>query len=377
MRPHSYRTIFIKPQNGIGDLFVTIPLFHALRRAMPDCAIAVGMSKFQIPFGETLIGSVIDRIYPLPYKRRPSTVRALTRAISDSGADLVIDLTVHSYLPILGSRRRRRVIGCTAKDVSSFFRWLPRERLPPGPSVHRVSRYLQVLPHLGFPRPAVTFDFPRDLRVLESVRARLVRHGMVGPGLAGLLPQSESIGKSWPAETLQRTVDALVHDLKLRIVVIGGPPRVPLAPSPDVLDLRGQTTLSEATHLVRYSGVFDTLIGVDTGLMQVGGALNSDSRGDYNGAVSGNRTISLFGATDPERDRPYDPTGRGFNLIVQPPHPGKVFKRSQIDYDPLRRMYQITPEMVIARVEEQLSARHRVADICVNARADRREMLLA
>jgi len=325
--------------------------------------IAVGLTKFQSPLGETLIGSLVDRIALLPHERRPATLRALMRAIADSGADLVIDLTVNSYLPMAGRRHGRRIIGCARADVSSYLRWLPRDRLPEGRSIHRVSRYLQVLPHLGFPHPAVCFDFPRDLRVLESVRARLVRHGMVGPGLVGLLPQSESLAKSWPAETLQRTVDVLTHDLNLRVVVIGGPPRVSLAPSPDVLDLRGQTTLSEATHLLRYSGVFDTIIGVDTGLMQLAGSLNSDARGEYTGLVSGNRTISLFGATDPERDRPYDPTGRGFNLVVQPSQPARAFKRSEIDHDPLRRMHQITPEMVVARVQEHLTRQSWTAGI--------------
>jgi len=359
--PRSYQTVFIKPQNGIGDLFLTIPLLHALRRAMPGCVITMGLSKFQTPLGQALIGSVVDRICPLPYKRRPSTVRALMRAVAASGADLVIDLSVSSYLPMSGRWRGRRVIGCTATDVSSYLRWLPRERIPAGPSAHRVSRYLQVLPYLGFPQPAVTFDFPRQLPVLESVRARLVRHGMVGAGLVGLVPEAHSEAKSWPAETLQRTIDALVHDLKLRIVVIGGPPRVSLATSPDVLDLRGQTTLAETSHLVRYSGVLETIIGVDTGVMQIAGSLNSDSRGDYGGVISGNRTISLFGATDPERDRPYDPSGRGFNLVVQAPRAPRVFRRSDIENDPQRRMHQITPEMVIARVEEQLSRRPHLA----------------
>jgi len=356
------RTIFIKPQGGIGDLFVAIPLLHALGRAMPGTEIVVGLTPAQVPLGELLMGCAIDRAVPLPYERRLSTLLSLRRAIAASRAHLVVDLMVGSYLPVSGLRRRPRVIGCVREDVAGLLRWLPRDRPPAGASKHRVDRYLQVVSHLGCPKPRIDFDIPRDLTVLESMRSRLAQHEMLGPGVVAVVPQSGILAKSWPAENLQRTIDAMVHDLDLRVVLVGGLARSKIASSTAVLDLRGHTTLQEAIHLLRYSGAFETIVGVDTGLMQLAGSLNSDAEGGYETVTFGNRTVSLFGATDPDRDRPYDPTGRGFNLVVRAPQDGGRPTRREIAVDRLRRMSRITPEMVLANVEQHVSsARGRVA----------------
>lgn len=109
-----------------------------------------------------------------------------------------------------------------------------------------------------------------------------------------------------------------------------------------MVDLRCRTSVAEATYLLRYGGVFDAVVGVDTGMMHLAGSITSSADGGYDDVRRGNRTVSLFGPTDPNRFRPYDPTGR-YNRVLRAPHAAAHERVQGGTPQPWERMARITP----------------------------------
>ena len=112
-------------------------------------------------------------------------------------------------------------------------------------------------------------------------------------------------------------------------------------------------------HLLRYSGLFDVVAGVDTGTMQMAGSISSDSSGRYENR-RGNRTVSVFGPTEPAIYRPYDPTGL-FNLVVSPETPSRAMGAWGWAGDRYERNYmaEIAPRAIVEAIERQLNAKRR------------------
>jgi ADP-heptose:LPS heptosyltransferase len=122
----------------------------------------------------------------------------------------------------------------------------------------------------------------------------------------------------------------------------------------NAIDLGGQTGFLADAYLLRYSGAFDLVVGVDTGMMQIAGAVSSDGEGRY-AAVRGNKTVSLFGPTDPRIYRPYDPTGN-FNVVVAPREKSTVMGPIGWAGDRFERAYmkELSAAQIIDAVVPQL-----------------------
>lgn len=146
------------------------------------------------------------------------------------------------------------------------------------------------------------------------------------------------------------TIKILSEDLDYQVVVFGKDASLPISGG-GIVDLKGKTNLLTGAYLQRYSGLFSIVIGIDTGMMHIAGSVNSNSDGSYEN-VSGNKTISLFGPTNPNRYAPYDPTGR-FNIVVQP---DGIVTGHPVDYGRHRRMDKITPRMVLEAVERHMDS---------------------
>jgi ADP-heptose:LPS heptosyltransferase len=162
-------------------------------------------------------------------------------------------------------------------------------------------------------------------------------------------------------ESLQDTINILARDLGRPVVILG---RDRYPGIEHAIDLGGRTDLLTDAYLLRYSGRFDIVAGVDTGMMQIAGAISSDSDGRYTSA-RGNRTVSLFGPTDPRIYRPYDPTGR-FNLVVAPKEQSAAMGAIGWAGDRLERAYmkEIEPRQIVDAVVRQLADDQDV-ELCV------------
>ena len=349
-----YNRIFILNVRGIGDLVMALPLLHSLRGQLPGSHINLGVSVGQIPLARTLEGTVVDELTKQVHQNRIQDRVYFANKVRQFKPDLLVELSGGYRYFLAGYSSSARAIYSSSEDSWPGLKWIPIERLAAAESRHRVDRQLQLLSHLNLQIEKINFDFPVSDETIERADSLMRDCNLRERRLVALLPEAGQSFKVWPVETLRRTVDALVYDLGYNVVVFGKNPCRNLNDKP-VLVLRGKTDLLTDAYLLRYGKIFDVVIGTDTGMMHIAGAVNSNENGSYTGITRGNLTISLFGPTDPARYRPYDLTGR-FNVVVQPKLP--AFSRDAFGYanDWKNRQYmrEISAPMIIEKVARHL-----------------------
>jgi len=350
MSPDTYERIFVLTYEGIGDLVFVMPLLYALNDHWPGARIQLAASALQRAFASSFIGGIVKVVphHATDYREWP----ALLGAVRAFKPDLFLDLDGglrYGVLSLLSSARRR--IHPPPELTKAHAARLHRETVPFNPSGHRVETWLAVLDRLQIPRRRISFEFDTPGPAREQA-ARLAQ--TIPPGSIALVPTSGNPRKDWPAESLQRTVNVLSRDMGRPVVIFGKAKRQPEVAH--AIDLGGTSSLMADAHLLRYSGLFDVVAGVDTGTMQIAGSISSDADGRY-GDCRGVRTVSLFGPTLPEVYRPYDPTRR-FNLALAPATPSQAMGFWGWAGDRLTRDYmaEIAPDDIVDAVQTQLKA---------------------
>ena len=355
MTHNNYKRIFILNSIGIGDLIFAIPFMKALRKGMPDSEITLAVSSAQLPIAQQLEGMVTDKLHLHQHKNRVLNMLYWLQEVPHLNPDLFIEFSGEYRYAITGYfSHASRIIHPPheyAKKVAQLFY---SERFPKPASRHRVDIYLSYLSALGIPHNEVSFEFPIPQQIEERAIKVIDDYKLRGRKLVGVVPDSSQIWKDWTLRSLRQTIDTIVNDLDHEVVVFGKTPVHDLDGC-RIMDLRGKTSLLLDAYLLRYSGLFDVVIGVDTGMMHIAGSVSSNDDGSYGKGVNGNRTISLIGATDPSMYKPYDPTGR-FNLVVHPNLDGVrmdplgyVIDKHRGDY-----MGNLTPRMIVEKIERHL-----------------------
>lgn len=349
-----YEKIFIFNSRGIGDLVALLPTLHSLRKGLPQAHINLSSSTMQLPLAQTLEGKIVDELTVYETGNRLISALSLIGQIRRYNPDIFVELTNNFSFPLFGVTSADLELHSSYRDISPHLRHFRTKRIPSSKSNNTVDSRLQLLRYFGIPISEINFDFPKSDEELEQAIQRLARYGINGGKTIGLIPESGSTWKDWPVESLGETIDILVHDIGYKVVVFGKYPSNNLKGKP-IVDLRGKTTFLQGANLLRYGGLFEMVVGVDTGMMHVAGSVNSDNNGSYDNA-KGNLTVSLFAPTDPERFKPYDPTGK-FNLVVQP-HTGNIkrdFLGSIKDRKSGRYMRLITPKMIVEKIQYHIS----------------------
>jgi lipopolysaccharide heptosyltransferase I len=212
--------------------------------------------------------------------------------------------------------------------------------------VHAVDRYLSLTPILGLDDDPPDFHVPIPSHSTARVEALLGEHGLRGQSFAVLVPGTIWPTKHWHVEGFAAVARHLRNSGRA-VVLAGSPSERPrcqavAAQAPGVVGLCGETTLSELAALIRRAEVCVTN---DSGSMHLTVALDRP-------------VVSVFGPTDPVWIGPY----RRPEAVV----------RAEVDCAPcyfrqLRAcphnhacMTGVTPSMVIARIEQILSADRRV-----------------
>ncbi|HEY7308122.1 MAG TPA: glycosyltransferase family 9 protein, partial [Gemmataceae bacterium] len=225
--------------------------------------------------------------------------------------------------------------------------WLAyTHRIPlPRSDVHAVDRYLLLTPILGLDDGPPDFQVPIPPRATASIDVLLARHGLRNQPFAVLVPGTIWPTKHWHVEGFA----AVARHLRGtgRAVVLAGSPgerqrcRAVASLAPGVLDLCGQTALSELAALIRRA---DLCVTNDSGSMHLTVALNRP-------------VVSVFGPTDEVWIGPY----RRPEAVV----------RAKLDCAPcyFRQLHAcphnhacmtgVTPGMVIERIDAVLAGGRR------------------
>ncbi len=301
------RSILIVRLSAIGDVIHALPVLAELRRQLPDARIGWIVEEVSAPL---LRGHPqLDKLYVIPRKpwRGSSLAKKLFpevlpyfRSVAADGWDAALDLQglTKSALAALGSRAALRV-GFAGRDGREASRLLNTRTIQPPPAaVHVVQRNLSLLEGLGLhadlgARGVVHVDEAER----EAMRAALRGLGWDGEPLVGLNPGAGWITKRWPPRHFAELARLIHGSRGLRPLVVWGP---------------GEETLVE----VMMAGMdgLRTIVAPRTGLRELSALISlldlfvgGDTGPTHLAAALGVRTLSLFGASDPQRNGPWPP----------------------------------------------------------------------
>jgi ADP-heptose:LPS heptosyltransferase len=339
---------------GVGDLVFLLPTLRALKESLPAARIQLSVSAVQKHLAATIEGNLVEVVSTYRHGSGFGQLTHLVDAVRRFAPDLYLELEGgfrYGVVGLLSSAARR--IHPPREQTRRYAAWIHPETFPFNPSRHRVDTLLALLDRLGIRRTRTSFEF--DIPDQYRQKADAIARQYIPPGSIALIPTSGHKPKDWPDESLQETVNILSRDLGRTVVILGKEQR-PVRVN-NAIDLGDVTDFLTDACLLRYSGVFDVAVGVDTGMMQIAGSISSDPYGSYDRVV-GNKTVSLFGPTDPAMYRPYDPT-RLFNLVVTPKTKSRAMGTKGYAGDRFERAYmkEIAAREIVDRVSQQLTAR--------------------
>jgi len=372
LRHHEFNRILLIKPSAVGDVVHALPVLAKLRERYPAARIDWMLTP---PIAELIrhhpaLSNVVlfaREAYGRPWEDWSHSFDfiRMVRDLHDAHYDMVIDLHGQfrsAFFTLATGSATRIGFDRPRRHVRWAGRRLPRQallhgwtgarelswvaythRIPvPTLDAHAVDRYLWVADLLDLPPGPAEFDVPVPPEAASSMDRVLNEHGLAAKPLAVLTPGTIWETKHWPPESFARVARHLA-DSGWAVVLAGAPRDRPRCQSvaagcPEAVDLCGRTKLSELVALIRRARICVTN---DSGPMHLAAAL-------------GTPLVSIFGPTDPVWIGPY---GRPEAVV-----------RAGLDCSPcyLRRlrdcphghgcMHQVTPEMVIRRIERILAA---------------------
>jgi lipopolysaccharide heptosyltransferase II len=363
------RILLIKP-SAVGDVIHALPVLAKLRARYPtariDWVLTPAIAEW-IGHHPALSNVVLFDRGALARDWR-GWFAGLGRLLSDlwkTRYDLVIDLhgqfrsavlTLATRAPVrLGfdrpysgprSSSDRQLIpnayrhGWTGTREGAWLAYTQRIPLPRS-DVHAVDRYLSLTPILGLDGGAADFQVPIPSASESYIEGLLSRYGVRSQSIAVVVPGTIWPTKHWHIEGFA----AVARHLRAtgRAVVLAGSGserercQAVAKLAPGVLDLAGQTTLSELAALIRRAEVCVTN---DSGSMHLTVALNRP-------------VVSVFGPTDEVWIGPY----RRPEAVVRVAKACAPCYFRQLNDCPHNHacMRDVTPGMVIERIERVLA----------------------
>lgn len=350
-------SILIVRLSAIGDVIHSLPVLDALRTALPTARIGWLVEELSAPLLQN--HPQLDKLYIIPKKRWRgkwlssfrSEIRPFFAAIRADGWDATLDLQglSKSGLAALGAGGKLRVgfAGPNAREINAF---LSTRRVRPQPSDrHVVQQNLRLIEGLGLSVPG---EPPRGMIGIlpeeqQAMREKLTAAGWRGGGerLVAINPGAGWSSKRWSPASFGELAKRIEKVTGLRPLVLWGPgeeawrDEIAATIGPSHL-IAPPTRIRELAVLISLTSL---MVGGDTGPTHMAGPL-------------GIPVISIFGASDGHRNRPWPPTG------------GVMVQQEEMECVPcwktvcplegeknLQCLRTLTPEAVMQRVESWLA----------------------
>lgn len=244
---------------GIGDIVCTFPAVLALRAKYPGCYIVYECFEPFVPIVQ--MAGCADDVAAVPL----------------DGSFAKIDPRMFDV-----------VLRPTNPDEDQSDR-------PHGHLVDNFASTMDVSLHPRERQPRI--DVPPELQL--RTRSRLQRAGAVTKPLIAIHTGPSWAVREWRAEEWPRLVAALKATCNATVIRMGDKPanagKNEEAPIADTIDLRGELAITESIALLK---LCDYLIGIDSGLLHLAGAV-------------GTPTLGLFGPVRPDYRLPPDTPAAG------------------------------------------------------------------
>jgi len=294
--PGGFRRVSILRLSSLGDVVLTLPVVHALRRAFPGARLRYWVKE---EFAEVVrFDAAIDHVRVLERDaRRLEDVVAMGAELEDD--DLVVDLHGSARTRVMTFRQKGAVLRAPTyrlrREALVRARWLRRPPPPPA-----LARYAQTLQPIGLDAP----DLPRLACGAEAEAWALAAAAAFTAGPVAFCPGAAHATKRWP-EPHWIALHDLLRGAGVPVIVFS------LARERNALpDLArrvegdpGSRWCSEP--LPRMAALLSrcrAAVTLDSGLMHVA-------------AARGLRVVALFGGTDPRLG--FAPAGDGHQVICR------------------------------------------------------------
>ena len=323
LRHRDFGKILLIKLSAVGDVIHTIPVLNKLRRRYPaaqlDWLVTPGIGELLAhhPAISNVIAferedwTALWRLTPLVgYARLGAKLRA-------AGYDLVIDLhgqfrtalfarATGAPVRIGFDRPRASVWDASPRTFPPEARkhawqgaregsWLAYTHHIPVPTLdlHAVDRYLGIGPMLGLDDGAADFSFPIPREATNRIEALMEYYGAANKKLAVLAPGTIWETKQWRSDGFADVARHFLHK-GFAVTLIGASRERAVCAevatlAPGVINLAGETTLSELAALIRGAAICVTN---DSGPMHLAVAVDRP-------------VVSIFGPTDPIWIGPY------------------------------------------------------------------------
>lgn len=326
LRSRDFSKILLIKLSAVGDVVHTIPVLNKLRRRYPNAQLdwLVTPAIAELIQHHPAISNVI------PFTRKPGAApfgvggvvalagyARLAAKLRAARYDLVIDMHGQLRTALLAratgaparvgfDRPRAEVWRASARTFPEQTRkhawqgaregsWLAYTHVIPVPTLdlHAVDRYLNVGPLLGLDDGPADFSFPIPQEANGRIEALLDYYEIAKAKIVVMAPGTIWETKQWRREAF---AEVARHFLQkgLAVTLIGSERERAVcnevaALAPGVVNLGGETTLSELAALIRRATI---CITNDSGPMHLAVAL-------------GRPVVSIFGPTDPLWIGPY------------------------------------------------------------------------
>jgi ADP-heptose:LPS heptosyltransferase len=226
------RNILVIDFGQLGDVVLSLPALHAIRKRFPLARITVAVGKSCAPVVE-LSGyadatHVVDRVAlrdgPKPWAIL--RILSLVKDVRRAQFDFVIDLHSMSETNLLGffsgasTRLFARRPGRSLDYLSNF---RPRPAIEDR-SAHAVDRYLSVVAPLGVEKisrvPKLVTRAGDDAAIEQLLKRE---RADAGAPLVGLFPGAGHPSRRWPLDRFAELAGKLSRETGVKIVVFAGP----------------------------------------------------------------------------------------------------------------------------------------------------------
>jgi ADP-heptose:LPS heptosyltransferase len=285
----------------IGDVVMATATLTALRNAYPDAHItwAVGSwSRRAVEYHPALNAILDTGARALPVKSLTGFwhfVQQLHAGKFDLAVSLVRSPLMSAAVWLSGIPQRAGL-----DSNGRGFGYNIRAPLNPNEPRHEAEIYLSVPQAMGIDTTGIRINLP----ILETARARvdslLAERGIARPYLVinptgGSNPGMMMDSKRYPTDYLAVLADTLAQELRVSLVLTGGPADGQLVNQLcDKLNTPTQTFIGDLTfpEIGALATAAQLYIGNDTGLTHLA-------------AASGAKTVMIMGPSDPKRYSPY------------------------------------------------------------------------
>lgn len=323
--------------SAMGDVVMLAHTLRAFKAAYPDVKVTVATRR---QFESFFDGIDVDFIF-VDTKGRHRGVGGLWKLYRDIGrrhVDAIADM--HGVLRSIVVRTlfRMSMYRCAKINKGKVEKWfrVGYNSQNSVPLKHTVVRYCDVLRDLGFefdnPAPAVKIARPNPMGE---------KHGL----WVGFAPFSAHDGKTYPADLRVEAV-RLLSERYDRVFIHSGGAEAEFAAQME----RAHKNVTAVNGKVDMAGELNLISNLDC-------IVSMDSLAMHMASLVATPVVSVWGATHPALGfLGYGCSPEGVLQVDMPCRPCSVYGEMKCQYGDYRCLRAITPEMIVAKVDEMIGA---------------------